>query len=182
MTRTRFPAALFFLIVMLAPAAAAADDATLSERQPRIRTTDARLRRLLDQGTRELPTLRALVERLASSDVVVYLHCERGASPHLTDGRLTFLSAVGGFRYVVVRVSFVGSRERQLAILAHELQHAVEVADTPAIVDEATLEREYRRMGFENTLLSAPGGLAFDTKAAVATGEQVLREAMARGD
>jgi hypothetical protein len=38
-----------------------------------IRTTDDRLRRLLDQGRRTSPTFRALVQRLLDSDVVVYL-------------------------------------------------------------------------------------------------------------
>ncbi len=177
MVRTRFPLALLLLIVVLAPSAAAGDD-SLADRQPRIRTTDARLRRLLEQGTRESPTLRALVERLAASDVVVYLQCERVHGQRLHDGRLTFLSTVGGFRYVVVRLAFLGPSERQIAILAHELQHAVEVADTPAIVDTLSLEREYRRMGFLNNRNSSPG-VAFDTKAAVATGEQVFRETMA---
>jgi hypothetical protein len=122
------------------------------------------------------PTLRALVARLRTSDVVVYLRCDGPAAP---DGRLTFVSAAGGYRYLVVRMARFPPAQ-QIALMAHELQHAVEIADTPAIVDGASLVREYKRIGYVNQWSSLPG-LAFDTKAAVATGEQVLKELM-QGD
>ena len=35
--------------------------------------------------------------------------------------------------------------------MAHELQHAVEIADTPAIVDGASLAREYQRIGYRQS-------------------------------
>src|SRR5688572_18891959 len=66
-----------------------------------VRTTDARLRRLIDEGLRTSPTFRSIVDRLIGSDVIVYLQCDPAAPPH-TDGRLTFASKAGGFRYVIV--------------------------------------------------------------------------------
>ena len=149
---------------------------TESDRPLRVRTTDRRLQAILHDGVRESPTFRALVDRLARSDVVVYVQCDRASAAHRLDGRLTFVSSAGGFRYVVVRVAWLNPRARQLAILAHELQHAVEIADTPAIVDGASLAREYRRMGYETRRLAAPLGIAFDTHAAIAAGERVLRD------
>src|SRR5687767_8485382 len=111
-----------FLLVLLAAAltphcTAAAEEATISERQPRIRSIDRRLLGLLDEGARASPTFRALVDRLNASDVVVYLTCDRGA-PARVDGRLTFLSSAGGFRYVVIRLAWLVARDRQLAIMA----------------------------------------------------------------
>jgi hypothetical protein len=103
----------------------------------------------------------------------VYLQCDGPGAP---DGRLTFLSAVGGYRYVVVRMSRF-SRMQQIAMMAHELQHAVEIAETPAIVDGESLVREYKRIGYVNTLSPLPG-VAFDTRAAVRAGEQVMKELM----
>ena len=47
-------------------------------------------------------------------------------------------------------------------MMAHELQHAVEIAETPAIVDGESLVREYKRIGYVNTLSPLPG-VAFDT-------------------
>ena len=147
----------------------AAESIPDSPRRP-IRSTDRRLRALLEAGVRISPTLRALVARLHASDVVVYLRCD-AAGP---DGRLTFVASAGGYRYVVVRMTRF-PRARQIAIMAHELQHAVEIADTPAIVDGPSLEREYKRIGYLNQWSSLPG-VAFDTHAAVRAGEQVLKE------
>jgi hypothetical protein len=86
------------------------------------------------------------------------------------------VSSAGGYRYVVVRMGRF-SRMQQIAMMAHELQHAVEIADNPAIVDGDSLVREYKRIGYVNQWSNLPG-VAFDTNAAVRIGEQVLRELM----
>ena len=148
----------------------AAESILESPRRP-IRSTDRRLRTLLDEGVRSSPTLRALVARLHASDVVVYLECD--AHPG-ADGRLTFVSAVGGYRYVVVRMTRF-PRVQQIALIGHELQHAVEIANTPAIVDGESLAREYQRIGYLNRWSALPG-TNFDTAAAVGAGKQVLKE------
>ena len=150
----------------------AAESIPDSPRRP-IRSTDRRLRSLLEEGLRISPTLRALVARLHTSDVVVYLQCDGAGGP---DGRLTFVSSVGGFRYVVVRMGRF-ARMQQIAMMAHELQHAVEVAETPTIVDGASLVSAYQRIGYVNQGSNLPG-VAFDTQAAVRAGEQVLKELM----
>jgi hypothetical protein len=164
---------LLCLLIATPSLSMAAEPIAENPRRPPIRSTDRRLRSLLEDGLRTSPTLRALVARLSASDVVVYLQCDGPSAP---DGRLTFLSSVGGYRYLVVRVSRF-ARMQQIAMMAHELQHAVEIADTPAIVDGESLVREYRRIGYENPRSQLPG-VSFDTKAAVRAGEQVLRELM----
>jgi hypothetical protein len=164
---------LLCLLIATPSLSMAAEPIAENPRRPPIRSTDRRLRALLEEGLRTSPTLRALVARLYASDVVVYLQCNGPAGP---DGRLTFLSSVGGYRYLVVRVSRL-ARMQQIAMMAHELQHAVEIAETPAIVDGASLVREYRRIGYENPWSQLPG-VSFDTTAAVRAGEQVLRELM----
>jgi hypothetical protein len=162
---------LLCLLVATPSLSNAADSITESPRRPPIRSTDRRLRALLELGVRMSPTLRALVARLRASDVVVYVQCDGPGAP---DGRLTFLSAVGGYRYVVVRMAQFAPM-LQIAMMAHELQHAVEIAETPAIVDGESLVREYTRIGYINPSSSLPG-VAFDTHAAVRAGEQVLKE------
>jgi hypothetical protein len=173
---TRHSARSFLLLCLLVATPSlsmAAEPIAENPRRPPIRSTDRRLRSLLEEGLRTSPTLRALVARLHASDVVVYLQCDGPGAP---DGRLTFLSAVGGYRYVVVRMSRF-SRMQQIAMMAHELQHAVEIAETPAIVDGESLVREYKRIGYVNTLSPLPG-VAFDTQAAVRAGERVMKELM----
>jgi hypothetical protein len=137
------------------------------------------MRRLIRDGLRESPSLQTLVHRLEHSDVVVYVECDARMQSRVA-GRLLFVSAVGGLRYVVVRLARLPSRAQQIGILAHELQHAVEIADTPAIVDGPSLAREYLRFGHVN---HGPAGesLAFDTDAAVAMGQKVMGEIVAVG-
>ena len=142
----------------------------------RVRTVDRRMRRLIDEGIRESPSLHALVRRLEQSDVVVYVECHARMESRVA-GRLVFVSSVGGLRYVVVRLARLPTRPQQIAILAHELQHAVEIADTPAIVDSLSLAREYQRFGRVNH--SATDGIAFDTDAAVEIGARVMGEIVA---
>jgi hypothetical protein len=174
-TRPALALTLLTLLLATPSLSIAAESITDHSRRPSIRTTDRRLRALLDEGLRISPTLRALVARLTASDVVVYLRCD-GPSEQASGGRLTFLSSAGGLRYVVVRMARM-SRAQQIAIMAHELQHAVEIADTPAIVDGESLVREYHRIGYVNAASALPG-IAFDTRAAVHAGQQVLKELM----
>jgi hypothetical protein len=169
-TRVLLLASLVLLMPLSSTAASDAEDYL----DPHIRTDDRRMQRLLDEGMLRSKKLRALVERISRSDVVVYVKCEGDPRARIT-GRMTFVSAVGGVRYVVVRLAPLQSRVRQIAILAHELQHVVEVADTPAIVDAESMAREYMRMGHINHHSRAPG-IAFDTETAIAAGRQVLEE------
>ena len=137
-----------------------------------IRTTDRRLLRLLRDGVRGSDTFRRLVDRLRASDVVVYLEC--GGGDRWSGGRLTFMSAAGGYRYVHVRVARLASADVQIALIGHELRHAVEIADAPGVVDASSLAREYERIGYVNPRVSP--GVSFDSDAAVEAGHRVLRD------
>lgn len=176
MSRTRWFVLAFLLLLVATPSIARAADPSWNGLEGHIRTTDDRLRRLLELGTRTSPTFRALVRRLLLSDVVVYLWCD-GATPRVSDGRLTFVSSAGGYRYIVVRLNRLASRERQIAILAHELRHAVEIADARTVVDSTSLAREYQRIGHVSSISQAT--TAFDTTAAVDAGRRVLQELVA---
>ena len=164
----------FVLALVATPSIANAADPSWDGLRGHIRTTDDRLRRLLDVGMRSSQTFRALVHRLLESDVVVYLWCN-GTKAAGVDGRLTFLSAAGGLRYVVVQLARLQPRERQIAIIAHELRHAVEIADAPHVIDAASLGREYGRIGYVSGVALSKHQ-TFDTNAAVEAGVAVLRE------
>jgi hypothetical protein len=141
-----------------------------------VRTTDRRISAAVEAGLRASSTFRDLVDRINTSDVVVYVIAESSDMPAGLDGRLTFVSAAGGFRYVLVRVNSQLPAVRLVSLLGHELQHAREIADAEWIVDQASMAREYARsLGFR----SRPNqGVhqTFDSAAAVRAGEQVLRE------
>jgi hypothetical protein len=159
-------------VVLVISARALSAEPITDGRRPHIRTTDQRLIRLVRDGIRDSETFRGLVERLNRSDVVVYLECGRHTAP--ADGRLTFVTTAGGYRYVHVRVARLPSADVQIALIGHELQHAVEIAEAPDIVDSLSLAREYQRIGFVSPRLTP--GVSFDSGAAVEAGQRVLRE------
>lgn len=173
MTLTRVLTVLVPVLLMSAPAPEAADSVPDGAGQSHVRIIDQRLRTLFEESRRSSPTLRALVSRLEESDVVVYLQSEPYASSGLA-GRLSFLSVVSGVRYVVVHVTSLPSTVQQVAMVAHELQHAVEVAERPEIVDGASMFREYMRIGYVKG--STWSGVAVDTRAAIEVEGQVTNE------
>ena len=179
MTTIPLQSAVTAALLLLALASIAANAEPLRPDAPaassRVRTTDQRLARLVLEGIRHSPTFRALVDRLNVSDVVVYLHGD-AAPPSGIEGRLSFLAAGGGLRYVVVRVAYLPSRARQVAILGHELQHAVEVAETPRIVDPQSLARAYSGTIGYATFSAAAARQTYDSEAAKVMGVRVLRE------
>jgi len=176
MTLTAARALLPLLFLM---ATSSALTAQTFEDDPRnhIRTTDKRLIRLLHDGMRASDTFRRMVHRIRKSDVIVYLECG-GSGSRSVDGRLTFISAVAGARYVHIRVARLASADVQIALIGHELRHAVEIADAPSVVDGESLAREYERIGFLNGRQLA--NTSYDSTAAVEAGYQVLRDLTGR--
>jgi hypothetical protein len=138
---------------------------------PHIRAAEPQMRALIEDAIDSSATVRALVARIMASDVVVFVACEDDPAVK-TSGRLNFMTSAGGVRYVVIRLR-PKRRTAAIAMLAHELQHAAEIADTSSIVDEASLAREYSRIGYRSR---SAHGLAFDTKAAVDVGRRVAEE------
>jgi hypothetical protein len=102
----------------------------------------------------------------------VYLEC--GGGDRFAAGRLTFVSAVGGYRYVHIRVARLASAAVQIALIGHELRHAVEIADAPGVVDASSLVREYEKIGYLSPRVTP--GVSFDSDAAIEAGYQVLRD------
>lgn len=153
------------LLLALAPAAAAAVPS-------HIRTTSPELRAVIDAGIDRSPTFRDLVNQLEASDVVVYVSFGRLSNPGIA-GQIQFVAAAGGTRYLQILVTHLPDPSG-LAILGHELRHAVEIAATPSVVDAGSLARCYARIGFK----VAPETDRFDTASAVEYGRRVLLEAI----
>lgn len=78
-------------------------------------------------------------------------------------------------RYVLVEIEEYLAESRTLAMLGHELQHALEILEDPAIVDGATFALAYERIAVAHRHLGN-GGITYDTTAARTAGLQVWRE------
>jgi hypothetical protein len=142
---------------------------------PHVRILDARVRALVESATGLSPTLRQLIERLEHSDVVAYVRCDMETSS-TASGHLAFVGATAGLRYVMIQVRHLGSKQAQAALIGHELRHAVEVADAPKVIDVASFDAEYARIGFTSTRYAEHTLRSYETMDAVRAGEQIRNE------
>jgi hypothetical protein len=146
-------------------------------RSPRVRPYDGRSASLILEGLLRSSTIRAVIDRLEQLDVIVYVEMQPALRKKLA-GKMTWLARTASNRYVRVSLSPELSQDTLIATLGHELQHALEVAEAPAIVDVASLQAYYQQHG-----ITTSGEInGWDSHAARAIGDDVRRElAVMRG-
>ena len=137
-----------------------------------LRTQDDRLTQLLRAGVERSSTLRALVDRIEASRVIVYVAINPLMKPNLS-GMLTWMTQAGGYRYLRASISNDLTPDQMIATIAHELQHAVEVIEDAAVKDEKSLVTLYRRIGRQSGNASPS---RWETDAAQRTGFVVRKE------
>jgi Zn-dependent protease with chaperone function len=135
-----------------------------------VRGLTPQMKALIEQGRRRSATFKALIETLNKSDVVVYLE-QTKALPNGLDGRLMFLTSAGGVRYLHAQLTTALNHDELIAVTAHELQHAVEVALHPEVRNSPTLAALYERIGVRTAVKDR-----YDTAAAQTTGRRVRSE------
>jgi len=151
--------------------AAAAKAAKRESAPPPLRSFDRQLMEIVEQGLARSATLRKLEDHLRRSQIVVYLVAREVPS---AVGRTRLIGAGGGWRYLLIDLDDRLPRIELLALLGHELQHAVEIADSADVVDQSSLVALYQRIGMEQKERS--GGVAFETRHAIETGQRVFSE------
>ena len=161
-------AAILACTFALAPGSAA-DPATTDPIGSHVRATDPRAQEWIRAGATASRTFRSLLSRLAESDLIVYVVVVDRIDGAV--GQMYFVTATGGVRYL--RIEVVADRDvgRMVALIAHELQHAVEVADAPRVRDSRALEMLYLGM-FGNALSRTQ----YDSAAARETEDRVKSE------
>lgn len=143
----------------------------LSSPERRVRSTDRRIIELLEMGLHRSPTFARLVESITASDVIVYIERARNLYPGL-GGRLVLLPTAGRYRYLRIQVRDDLPSVDLIALIGHELRHALEIAEDPSVRDELTMRLLYQRIGHPSTVMSH----SFDTIAAQTAGRQVRSE------
>ena len=132
-----------------------------------VRAGDQKAAALLTLGVTASPTFRLLVDTLEHSDLIVYVQTRPLSIP----GQLQLAAVASGFRYLRVSVRVPARDSDLVAWLGHELQHAVELAGAPEVVDQDSLIRYYQRIG---SVRRATGTL--ETAQAQATWRKILDE------
>ena len=141
--------------------------------QVRVRPTSALGRKVIDAGVARSMTFRRLVQRLESSDVIVYVQM-RPNMPSEIGGLLEFMGRGGANRYLRVSVGSLHHESVMVALLGHELQHAAEVADAPDVHTVGDFGEFYRRVGLPT------GAGRYDSAAAQSAGRAVRAELRSR--
>jgi hypothetical protein len=157
------------LLLLLSPAVPAQ-----AHQLDRVRTDSEILRLLISSGTQRSATFKAIVDRLEVSDLIVEVQCAQFKSVLLA-GRTVLLSARASVRYVLVEIACPVGDATALAILGHELRHALEIASVQWVVDEPSLERLYTQIGYSSCVRT--GAVSeFETTDAIEAGERVRHE------
>lgn len=124
----------------------------------------------IEFGLSRSPTFAALVAAVETSDIVVLVD----PLPELRtalNGYLVFLAKTRECRYVRVFFNSRLTLPQIVAIIGHELQHVVEIAQHPEVVDPASMGVMYRQFG-------RPGNYdhSYDSAEAIAAGRRVAME------
>jgi hypothetical protein len=133
-----------------------------------VRSSEPRILALINTGLARSATIRRLVGTLNESDVIVYIETQvtresRQVHRESLDAYLIHhVVDQGGHRYLRIGLGARGAEKRLIPILAHELQHAVEIARAPEVRDDERL-RDF----FSRTSLSFNcAGMCYETQEA----------------
>jgi hypothetical protein len=143
--------------------------ATLAPSLPRLRGASPRETAIIGDLLARSPTARALVAGLEGVDVIVYVEIDpKRPRGH---GITRFVTATPSVRFVRVTLAPSGHPDDLAALLAHELQHVLEIARAPDVIYPRGVRRLYRSIGNDRSATSA-----FETVAAQEVALQVRRE------
>lgn len=172
--------ALLVTTFTLAPAAAgpravarlarARIDAMLTSPDRRVRAVGPSLATLVADGVHRSYTFAHLLDAIEETDVIVYIEATEDM-PLTLSGRLMLVPGPHRQRYLRIELAPHGTNEDMIATIAHELQHAVEIATSPEVRDQDGLVALYKRIGNK-----AGGPHAYDTSAARDAGRMVRIE------
>lgn len=123
-----------------------ADDVLRSPKR-RVRVLPRRLRDLPSAGFRRSTTFGRLLVALQGRDVIVHVH-ESPYPLEVRGAQLVMGKRVGHFRFVRVQIGNRPVGDDLIALLGHELFHALEIAHSPEVMSHAGLGQLFRRIGF----------------------------------
>jgi hypothetical protein len=143
-----------------------------SEPGPHVRSSLPRIAALLIRGVECSSTVRHLVATLDASDVIVYIEPKQ-RRPSLSGYLSHQIVTVAGIRYLRIYVEIQGAEKQLISLIGHELQHAVEVAQTADARTSADVKRVFDRLGVS---LGCHAADCYETRAARDVERAIRRE------
>jgi hypothetical protein len=134
-------------IVVLVTAAAAHDAGAATK----VRGANDKARQLLVAGQELSPTVRQLVAAIESRDLIVLVSVEAPAVSNAGRfrGSTRLLGTAHGQRFASIWIDESSMPPCAVGLLAHELQHALEVAQAAWVVDQQQMYELFSRIGRE---------------------------------
>jgi hypothetical protein len=138
-----------------------------------VRPWDCGTAGILNSGIARSATLRRVVDRVGALNGIVYIksgYYVNGQTRRVYSGVLSHrITEAGAHRVLQVTVA-PASSDSQLATMAHELQHAIEVLEATDATTEVAVDRLFERIGMHTR-----AGI-METQAALDVGSAVARE------
>jgi hypothetical protein len=134
-----------------------------------VRPVQSFLGKLIADGVRLSPTFAAMVDELERSDVIVHINAVADMKDGLQGS--TQLIPAAGQRYVRIDVRTPRPPRELLSTIAHELQHALEIARAPDVRSPDAMRMLYQRIGSHGA-----NAHTYDTADARAAGRRVWQE------
>lgn len=151
--------------------AVSADARSSTTTDPHLRPAEPSANALVADALDRSTVIRDLAAQLDRTDVVAYVRIAR----HVDSGRpssIHFLGRSPYSRYMVILVDEALTPDRQIALIGHELQHAVDMADADWITDSLRMDQYFTLCGWK---LSYPEH-GFETLSALRTERRVGQE------
>jgi hypothetical protein len=139
----------------------------------RVRPMQPKVEKLLATGMDRSAAFRRLVREIEASDVIVYIEARRDLRAGL-GASMRYVATSASDRFVRIQLDARHNPLVLVALLGHELQHVVEVAQNRSIRSADDLRAFYRKTGLRT------GPDAFDSEAARQIGYLVREELLGR--
>ena len=107
---------------------------------------ELRIVTLLREGVDRSATFRGIVASLNVSDVIVHIESSLQMRLGFNGYLLNCLRVGGDYRYLRITVNPYRRDDRSISVVAHELQHAAEVAESPSTRSDESLRALFERL------------------------------------
>ena len=162
--------ALSFALTLACSAAAIAAEPPSAT--PHLRPLNAAGAALMADAQQKSATIRDLAAQLEGSNVVAYIY-PTARQVGETESDFRYVGTSKSQRFVLIKIGADRSADRQIELLGHELEHAVEVARATWVNDSSDLDRFLSLVGSRTF---EPGGHPFETPAAMKAERTVRKE------
>jgi hypothetical protein len=139
----------------------------------RVRPMQPLVEKLVETGMDRSASFRRLIRQIEASDVIVYVEARRDLRAGV-GASMRFLATSASDRFVKIHLDANHNLKVLVALLGHELQHVVEVAQNPSIRSADDLRAFYKETGVRT------GPDSFDSEAARQMGYVVREELLGR--